>query len=83
MHRLVAGTVSEQARHSHVKGVVVLDPLFAAQRVPDWSCNLVSDREDLVVGTACSGSGEDRDLLGTVDCVCKLLEFNVCRDHAR
>ena len=49
VHRLVAGAVAEQPAHAHVERVVVLDPLLAAQGVPDRAASTLGQRHDLVV----------------------------------
>ena len=62
-HRVIAGRKTEQASHSHIERIVVLDELFSAQRVHDWSVQLARECDQFLMrpGTACSG--KDRDLL--------------------
>ena len=57
---LVAGAVAEQPAHADVVGVVVLDPLLAAERVADGRKQPAGELHHLVVGVAHSRAGEQR-----------------------
>jgi hypothetical protein len=61
VHRLVAGAVAEQSGHADVVGVVVLDPLLAAQRVPDRGLEPLGQRQDLLVRAGDTTAAEQRD----------------------
>ena len=74
-HALGGRAVAQQARHAHVEGVVVLDEVLAAQRVPDRGLQCVRQGDDLVVGALDARAGEDCDLIRLVQKGCGL--FNV------
>ena len=67
MHRLVAGPVAEQSRHADVIGVVVLDPLLAAQRMPDRGLEALGQGQDLVVRAGDTTAAEQGDPPGLID----------------
>ena len=66
VHALRGRTVAQQARHTHVEGVVVLDEVLAAQRVADRGLECIRQGDDLVVGALDARAGEDRDLVRLV-----------------
>jgi hypothetical protein len=57
----VRGAVAEQPVHADVVGVVVLDPLLAAERVPDRGQDPPGQLHDLVVRARAPGAAEQRD----------------------
>ena len=57
---LEAGAVAQEPAHPHVVGVVVLDPLLAAEGVPHRRLDLLGQREDLVAGLPHPGADEQR-----------------------
>jgi hypothetical protein len=80
---VVSRPITEHAGHAHVERVVVLDPLLAAQGVPDWTSEKVRERDHLVVGAGHSGTGEDGHLLRLVDGVGQGLHVRVGRNQRR
>ena len=84
LHRAVAGCEPQQAGHPDVVGVVVLDELLASQRVNDGSLERAGERDQLVMGAAAAGAGQDRDSLGGVERLRRGRERVVGRsDHCR
>ena len=67
LHGPVPGREAQQAGHADVVGVVVLDELLAAQRVNDGRLERASELDELVVGAAAAGAGQDRDPLGGIE----------------
>ena len=60
MHGLVAGSVAEQPGHADVVRVVVLNPLLAAERVPDRGLEPLGQGQDLLVGAGDPAAAEQR-----------------------
>ena len=60
MGRLVAGAVAEQPAHPDVVGVVVLDPLLAAERVADRRLDLLGELQHLGARVAGARPDEER-----------------------
>ena len=75
VHALSCCAVAQQARHTHVEGVVVLDEVLAAQRVADRCLECIRQGDNLVMGAFDAGAGENGDLVGLVEEGCGL--FNV------
>src|SRR5690606_11090667 len=67
LHRVLAGAVPEQAGHTDVVRVLVLDDLLPAQRVPHRGGGEVGQLEHLLPRVPRAGADEERDLLGPVD----------------
>lgn len=75
LHRLVAGAVPEQPAHPHVEGVVVLDPLLAAQRVPDRGQHPVGELHHLAVRVPGARAAEQHHLARPVERLGELLDL--------
>lgn len=74
---LVGGAVAEQPAHPDVVRVVVLDPLLAAQGVPDRGLDLPGELHDLGVRAPRAGAAEQGDLLRLVDHVDEAVDLGV------
>jgi len=64
LHRAVPRGESEQPRHPHVEGIVVLDELLATHRVDDRRLERTGDGHEVVVRPLAPRAGEDRDPRG-------------------
>jgi len=62
-HCVIARRKAEQTGHSHIKRVVVLDKLFSAHGVHDWSVQFSRERDQFLVRSGTARAAKDRDLL--------------------
>ena len=75
-------TVAQQPRHAHIKGIVILDIHLAAQRVPHWRLNFLSELKDFLAGITCTSADEEGDFLRLINslrqcrCFCGIWESN-------
>lgn len=80
---LVGGAVAEQPAHADVVRIVVLDPLLAAQGVPDGRLDPARELHDLGVGPGGATAAEQGDLVGLVDQPDQLLDLPVAGAYGR
>ena len=66
-HAFRSRAIAQQARHTHVEGIVVLDEVLAAQRMTDRRLECIRQRDHLVVGALDTRTREDRDLVRLVE----------------
>src|SRR6202030_4355211 len=74
-HGVIAGRESEQSRHAHVKGVVVLDEFFAPIGMHDGSRELAGNLHELRMGSGATRSTKDGDLFRSIQKFGKDVEF--------
>ncbi len=65
-HREITGGKSEQAGHSDVKRIVVLDEFLAAQGMDDWRVQFTGERDQFRVSSGAACARENRDLFRIV-----------------
>ena len=83
LHGPVAGGETEQAGHADIERVVVLDELLATQGVDDRGAQLIGQRDHLIVRTLGARTGQNRDLLGVVQQVGRVLQLVIRRHDFR
>jgi hypothetical protein len=82
VHRLVSSAPAEQPGHPHAVGVVMLDPLLAAEAVADGRLELLGQGHHLVVRAGAADAAEERYLLPPVEEVGQASQVVVRRpDH--
>ena len=79
VHAFSSGTITQQAGHTDIKGVVVLDKILTAQSMADWGLQNISEFDDLIVCALNTGTGKDGNLLCTVEDVCELADILLIR----
>ena len=68
-------TVTEEAGHTDVIRVVVVQNFLAGVRVPDRRLNLLRNGEELIAGTGTTDTAEHRHLVSLVNCIGKVAEL--------
>src|SRR6266404_1646673 len=74
-HGVIAGRESEQSGHAHVKGVVVLDVLFATKCMHDGRLELAGNLDEFCMGSGTTRAAENGDLLRSVQKLSEGVEF--------
>ena len=74
IHALSCCAVTQQAGHAHIKGVVVLDEVLAAQGVANGGLQNIGKFDDLVMSTLHAGTSKDCNLLCAVENICELAD---------
>ena len=79
IHALSCCAVTQQTCHAHVKGVVVLDEVLAAQSVADGRLQNVGELDDLVMSALHTCACKDCNLLRPIENICKLADIFLIR----
>ena len=75
IHALSCCTVTQQASHAHIEGVVVLDEVLATQGVADGGLQSVGKLDDLVMSAFHTSASKDCNLLRPIENICKLADI--------
>jgi len=80
-HRKVTGGKSEQAGHTDIERIVVLDKLLPAQCVDDRCIQFAGERDQLSTRTRTTRPGKDRDLVRFIENFRNRINLVVCRNN--
>ena len=81
--RFVRSAVADETGHAGGVGIVMLEPLLAAEGISDSGLHLVGEGEDFVAGIAAAVAAEDGDRLGIVDHLSELFQVGFGRTKNR